>query len=54
MDPDAYAHPAIFVIDLKGRLKRETMGVRKEANVRQWSRNVAIEIYLQFEHAAFE
>jgi hypothetical protein len=39
---------------LKGRWKRETMGVRKEANVRQWSRTVAIEVYLQFEHAAFE
>jgi hypothetical protein len=38
----------------KGRWKRETMGVRKEPNVRLWSRAVAIEVYLQFEHAAFQ
>jgi hypothetical protein len=43
-----------FKISLKGRWKRETMGVRKEQNVRQWSWTVAIKVYLQFEHAAFE
>jgi hypothetical protein len=30
------------------------MRVRKEPNVRLWSWTVAIEVYLQFEHAAFE
>ncbi len=38
----------------KGRRKRETMGAGKEANVRYWSRTVAIEVYFQFEHAVFE
>jgi hypothetical protein len=30
------------------------MRVGKESNFREWSWNVAIEVYFQFEHAAFE
>ncbi len=36
----------------KCRRKCETRGVRKEANVRYWSKTVAIEACLPFEHAA--
>ncbi len=49
-----YRHVVREECPFKGRWKRETMGVRKEPNVRQWSQTVAIEVYLQFEHAAFE
>ncbi len=45
---------SLFFNKLKGRWKREIMGVRKEPNVREWSRTVAIEVYLQSEPAAFE
>jgi hypothetical protein len=41
-------------ITFKGRWKRETMDVRKKPNVRKGSWTVAIEVYILFEHAAFE
>ena len=41
-------------ISLKGSWKREKWGVGKESNVRIWCRTVAIDVYLQFEHAVFE
>jgi hypothetical protein len=44
----------MYMNPFKGSWKRETMGVGMEPNVRLWSGTVAIEVYLQFEHAVFE
>jgi hypothetical protein len=38
----------------KGSWKREKWGVGKESNVTIWCRTVAIDVYLQFEHAVLE
>jgi hypothetical protein len=38
----------------KGSGKREKWGAGKESNVTIWCRTVAIDVYLQFEHAVLE
>jgi hypothetical protein len=38
----------------KGSWKREKWGVGKESNVTIWCRTVAMDVYLQFEHAVLE
>jgi hypothetical protein len=44
----------LFQPFLKGSWKREKWGVGKESNVTIWCRTMAIDVYLQFEHAVLE
>ncbi len=43
-----------FILLFKGSWKREKWRVGKESNVTIWCRTVAIDVYLQFEHAVLE
>ncbi len=57
MHPDLINNFVSFVHDnkiFKGSWKREKWRVGKESNVTIWCRTVAIDVYLQFEHAVLE